>query len=138
MRGTAEAKAEAAARRRNRRRWTLILLPFEDGWSYSGPRQAEVRAQRFSFVFGSEQSAALQDRNDLGNEHVEHFRQDRRHQVEPISHAAADPVLHEIGHLLRRSFEHEMAARAGELCQQLAKRRAMLSDKSDDHLGAAA
>jgi hypothetical protein len=73
-----------------------------------------VGAQRLSFVPGSEQSAALQDWNDFGNEHIEHFRQDRRHQVESVSHITADPIFHEIGDLLRRALEDKMAARAGE------------------------
>ena len=100
-------------------------------------REAEVGAQRLALVGGAEQAALLQERHNLGNEHVEDLRQHRRHQVESVRNAIVDPILHQIGNLLRRTFEGEMATGAGELREQLPQRWTLLSDKSHDHLGSA-
>src|SRR5258707_15858513 len=75
-------------------------------------RETEVGTQRLTFVCGAKKTAPLQQRHDFGDKHVEHLRQDRQHQVEPVSHAIVDPVLHQIRHLLRRTLEDKMTARA--------------------------
>jgi hypothetical protein len=77
-------------------------------------------AQHLARVGGAEQPAPLQQRDHLGAEHVEHRRQDRRHDVEAVGGAIAEPVLDQIGDLLRRAGGGEMAARAGEAGRQRA------------------
>ena len=53
------------------------------------PGQAVVLAQRLARIGGAEQSAPLQQRDHLGAEHVEHRRQQRRHDVEAVGRAVA-------------------------------------------------
>ena len=95
-------------------------------------------AQGGALVRRAEQPAPLQQRHDLRDEHVEHLRQHRWHQVEAVGNAVLHPILHEIGHLLRRALESEMPPRAGELGQQLPQCRLLLTHETNDHLGAAA
>src|SRR6202023_2537501 len=97
-----------------------------------------MRAERISFVSRSEQAPFLQDRNDMLDEAVEHLRQHRGLQVEAVGNAFLDPVLNKVGDLLGRAFEDKVAARPRELGEQLAQRRVLLADISNDDLGAAA
>ena len=95
-------------------------------------------AQHRAAVFGAEEAAALQHRDNLGGERVELRRQQRRHDVEPVRGAAGEPVLDQIGDLLRRPGGDVMAARAGEIAEQLPQGRLVAPHQVDDHLGAAA
>ena len=72
------------------------------------------------------------------DEAVEHLRQHRGHQVEAVGNAFLGPVLDKVGDLLGRPFEDEVAARSCELGEQLAQRRALLADITNDDFGAAA
>ena len=58
--------------------------------------------------------------------------------VSPVRNAIVDPILHQIGNLLGRTLESEMATGASEFREQLPQCRTLLSDKSHDHLGTAA
>ena len=69
-------------------------------------------AQGGAGIFGAEQPAPLQQRDQLRAEHVEHRRQQRRHDVEAVGGAVLEPVLDQIGDLLGRASGGEMAARA--------------------------
>ena len=95
-------------------------------------------AQHTARIGGTEQPALLQDRNHLGAEHVQHRRQQRRHDVKAVRRAIGEPVLNEIGHLLRCAREGEVAPRAGEVRQQLPQGRLLAPHQAQDDLGAAA
>jgi hypothetical protein len=58
-------------------------------------------AQCRALIGCAEQPAALQQRDHLGAEDVEHRRQQRRHDVEPVRRAIGEPVFDQIGDLLR-------------------------------------
>src|SRR5690606_32288807 len=61
------------------------------------PRQPEVAAQRGGLVLAPEQAAALQLGYDVVDEILERAGQRRRHQVEAVRAAVADPMLHAVG-----------------------------------------
>ncbi len=94
--------------------------------------------QRLPGVFSAEQSASTQQRHQLGDEHFQHRRQHRRHQVKSVAGAIVEPVLEQIGDLLRRSRRDEMSPCAGHIAQQLTQGRLLAANEADDHLGAAA
>src|SRR5262245_21315429 len=83
------------------------------------PSQAIMLSQRLARIRRSEQSAPLQERDHLRAEYVEHLRQHWRHDVEAVRRAVSEPVLDQVSDLLRRASGSEMAARPGEIRQQL-------------------
>ena len=80
-------------------------------------------AQRLAFVTRAEQATPLQQRNYLRGKDVEHRRQQRRHDIEAVGGIVDKPVLDQIGDLFGRAGGGEMAAGAGEACEQLPQRR---------------
>ena len=86
------------------------------------PVQAVMLTQGLARIGGAEQAAPLQDRDHLRAEDVQHRRQQRRHDVEAVRRAVGEPVLDQIGNLLRRASKGEMAAGAGEVGEQLPQR----------------
>src|ERR1700732_1236377 len=67
------------------------------------PRYAEIAAQCAGFVARAIKAASLQLGNDRCDKRVELARKNRRHVVEAIAGAGRNPLLHHVGHLLRRS-----------------------------------
>src|SRR5215469_315017 len=85
------------------------------------PVEPVMVAQHGAFVFGAEQTAALQQRDDLAGKRIELQRQERRHHIEAVGRTAVKPVDHQIGDLLGRAGGHVMAARPGQVAEQLAQ-----------------
>src|SRR6516225_3713900 len=102
------------------------------------PRQAIMLAEHLAFVGGAEESAPLQQWNNFGAEGVEHRRQQRRHDIEAVGGIVAEPILDQTSDLFRRAGGGEMAAGAGEACEQFPQRRPLAPHQAQDHFGAAA
>ncbi len=94
-------------------------------------------AQRPAGIVGAEQPAPLEDRHHLVDEGGEAVRGNRRHDVEAVGGALLDPAFDMVGDRFRGAGQHLVAAPAGEAAQQLAQRRALALDQSEDHLRAA-
>src|SRR5215510_15836099 len=73
------------------------------------PCKPIMLAQRLALVRCTEKSAPLQYRYHLRAEHVQHRRQQWRHDVEAVGGAVLEPVFDQIGDLLGRSGGGEMA-----------------------------
>src|SRR5262249_2312833 len=102
------------------------------------PGQAVMLTQRLALIGRAEPPAPLQQRDHLRAEDVQHRRQQRRHDVEAVSRAIGEPLLDQVGDLLRRAGKGEMAASTGKTRQQLPQRWLLSSHQAQDHLGPAA
>ena len=95
-------------------------------------------AQRLTFVFTANNPRRRSNGTTLGDEHVQHRWQHRGHQIEPVRRSIAEPVLDQIGDLLRRPGGDEMSASSRHIAQKLTQRGFLAAHETDDHLGAAA
>ena len=108
-----------------------------DWMAMSVPVEAKVIAQRRTLIGRAEQAALLEDGHDLGYEHIELPRQDRRHDIEPVRGAVGEPVLDQVRHLFGRARHGEVTTCAGKAVEQLAQRRPFPRHQGGDHLGTA-
>src|SRR4051794_26010073 len=94
-------------------------------------------AQSLSGVFGTEQPAALQDRDHPLAERVQLCRKQRRHDIEAICRTCIEPILDQVSDLLRRACGHVMSTRTSKITQQLPQCRLVPPNQVDNHLGPA-
>src|SRR5690606_23180194 len=60
------------------------------------PRQAKILAESSTFIFGAEEAAALQFRNNLSSEVAQSFRERQGQEVEAVAGAGCKPFLERI------------------------------------------